>query len=147
MKPKKNIPYENPKWPNKKHYENVIKNLNAYPNLVFPNEIIDLRSELIEVSNGKKFIIQGGDCAETFRNFSDEVIKNKLKILLQMSAIIQFTTKMKITNIGRIAGQYIKPRSHLFETRNKVWFKLNLKPIEDGNEMQGFLPRTVAFMK
>ena len=120
MKPKKNIPYENPKWPNKKQYENVIKNLNAYPNLVFPNEIIDLRSELIEVSNGKKFIIQGGDCAETFKNFSDEVIKNKLKILLQMSAIIQFTTKMKITNIGRIAGQYIKPRSHLFETRDNI---------------------------
>ena len=59
MKPKKNTPYENPKWPNKKQYEKVIRNLNAYPNLVFPNEIIDLRSELIEVSNGKKFIIQG----------------------------------------------------------------------------------------
>ena len=79
MKPKKNVPYENPKWPNKKQYENVIRNLNTYPNLVFPNEIIDLKNELIEVSNGEKFIIQGGDCAETFKNFSAETIKNKLK--------------------------------------------------------------------
>ena len=117
---KKNIQYENPKWPDKKHYQNVIKDLSTYPNLVFPNEIVDLKNELIEVSYGKKFIIQGGDCAETFKNFSDEVIKNKLKILLQMSAIIQFTTKIKVTNIGRIAGQYIKPRSHLFETRNNI---------------------------
>ena len=117
---KKNIQYENPKWPDNKHYQNVIKDLSTYPNLVFPNEIVDLKNELIEVSYGKKFIIQGGDCAETFKNFSDEVIKNKLKILLQMSAIIQFTTKIKVTNIGRIAGQYIKPRSHLFETRNNI---------------------------
>ena len=50
---KKNIQYENPKWPDKKHYQNVIKDLSTYPNLVFPNEIVDLKNELIEVSYGK----------------------------------------------------------------------------------------------
>ena len=111
---------QHPKWPNKKHYNNVIQALREYPNLVFPNEIIALKKELLEVSLGNKFIIQGGDCAETFNNFNDEMIKNKLKILLQMSAIIQFTTKIRVTNIGRIAGQYIKPRTNLYETRDKI---------------------------
>ena len=110
--------YKNPSWPDLSQYKSVIRSLNEYPNLVFPNEIENLKSELLEVSSGKNFIIQGGDCAETFKNFSDQVIKNKLKILLQMSAIIQFTTNVTVTNIGRIAGQYIKPRSSLFETRD-----------------------------
>jgi len=82
---------QNPSWPNIEYYKEVIQDLQTYPNLVFPNEIINLKNELKEVSIGTKFIIQGGDCAETFKNFSDQVIKNKLKILLQMSAIIQFT--------------------------------------------------------
>ena len=120
MKTKKNILYENPKWPNINRYQSIIEDLKKYPNLVFPNEIKDLKKELIEVSKGKKFIVQGGDCAETFKNFNNDVIKNKLKILLQMSAIIQCTTNIKVANIGRIAGQYIKPRSNLFETRNNI---------------------------
>lgn len=115
-----NTSKQNPSWPNIEYYKEVIQDLQTYPNLVFPNEIINLKNELKEVSIGTKFIIQGGDCAETFKNFSDQVIKNKLKILLQMSAIIQFTTNKKVINIGRIAGQYIKPRSELFETRNNI---------------------------
>ena len=91
--------YENPSWPDLAKYKSVIQSLNEYPNLVFPNEIENLKTELLEVSNGNKFIIQGGDCAETFKNFSDQVIKNKLKILLQMSAIIQFNTKLSIIHI------------------------------------------------
>jgi 3-deoxy-7-phosphoheptulonate synthase len=72
------------------------------------------------VAKGKHFIIQGGDCAETFRDFSDEMIKNKLKIILQMSAIIKYTTSLETINIGRIAGQYIKPRTNDIETRDGV---------------------------
>ena len=111
---------QQPNWPNQNIYNKIIKDLCKYPNLVFPNEIIELREELKEVSQGNKFVIQGGDCAETFKNFSDEVIKNKLKILLSMSAIIQFTTQKKVINIGRIAGQYFKPRTQLFETRGDI---------------------------
>ena len=89
---------QQPQWPNKQKYKQIIKNLYRYPSLVYPQEIIELQQELIDVAKGNKFVIQGGDCAETFNNFSDEVIKNKLKILLRMSAIIQFTTKKKIIN-------------------------------------------------
>ena len=111
---------QQPHWPNKKTYNRIIKDLCKYPNLVFPNEIIELKQELKEVAKGNKFVIQGGDCAETFANFSDEVIKNKLKILLSMSAIVQFTTHKKVINIGRIAGQYFKPRTNLYETRDSI---------------------------
>ena len=111
---------QQPNWPNKKYYKKIIKDLETYPNLVFPKEILELKEVLKDVATGEKFVIQGGDCAETFKNFSDRVIKNKLKILLQMSAIIQFTTKKKVINIGRIAGQYFKPRSQTHETRENI---------------------------
>ena len=108
---------QQPKWPNKEHYYDVISKISTYPQLVFPSEIENLKSELCQVSENNGFIIQGGDCAETFKDFSNEMIKNKLKILLQMSAIIKYTTGLKTINIGRIAGQYIKPRSNEKEER------------------------------
>ena len=90
---------QQPQWPDIQNYKKIINNLLKYPNLVFPEEIIELRQELKQVYNGKKFVVQGGDCAETFTNFSEEMIKNKLKILLSMSAIIQFTTHKKVINL------------------------------------------------
>ena len=109
---------QQPAWPNKSKYNEVIQTLKTYPRLVNTSEIDTLREELNQVALGNNFIIQGGDCAETFSNFNAETIKNKLKILLQMSAIIQFTTNIHTGLIGRIAGQYIKPRSNATETRN-----------------------------
>tara|TARA_Y100001970_G_scaffold150221_1_gene184232 strand:- start:991 stop:2313 length:1323 start_codon:yes stop_codon:yes gene_type:complete len=111
---------QQPSWPNQQQYLKIISRIKQYPQLVYPNEINKLKLELKEVAKGNKFIIQGGDCAETFKNFSEDLIKGKLKILLQMSAIIQYSTKLKIVNIGRIAGQYIKPRTHSHETRDGV---------------------------
>ena len=111
---------QQPLWPNQEQYLKIINKIKNYPQLVYPNEINNLKSELKDVARGKKLIIQGGDCAETFKNFSEDMIKNKLKILLQMSAIIQYSTKLKIVNIGRIAGQYIKPRTHNYETRGNT---------------------------
>ena len=111
---------QQPKWPNKKKYYDVINKIGTYPQLVFPNEIENLKSELTIISDKKGFIIQGGDCAETFRDFSEEMIKSKLKILLQMSAIIKYSTHLKTVNIGRIAGQYIKPRTLDTEERNGI---------------------------
>jgi len=116
----KNNLKQQPNWPNKNKYYDVINKVGTYPQLVFPKEIENLKSELLSISEKKGFIIQGGDCAETFRDFSDEMIKNKLKILLQMSAIIKYTTHLKTINIGRIAGQYIKPRTLDIEERNGV---------------------------
>ena len=111
---------QQPEWPDEKIFKEVIQKIASYPQLVFPNEIENLKTELSNVSQGKSFIIQGGDCAETFKNFSNTMIQNKLKILLQISAIIQYTTELKTINIGRIAGQYIKPRSDNHEKRNNI---------------------------
>ena len=116
----KKIISQQPKWPDQNSFFQIIEEIKNYPQLVFPNEIKNLKTELCDAAKGEKFIIQGGDCAETFKNFSEEMIKNKLKILLQMSAIIQYTSKLKVINIGRIAGQYIKPRSSSEETRDGI---------------------------
>ena len=86
---------QQPLWPNQEQYLKIINKIKNYPQLVYPNEINNLKSELKDVARGKKFIIQGGDCAETFKNFSEDMIKNKLKILLQMSAIIKYSTSLK----------------------------------------------------
>ena len=109
-----------PKWPDTKYYKKIIKKINQYPLLVYPDEIITLKNKLKDVALGKQFVIQGGDCAETFSDFNTDLIKSKLKILLQMSAIIEFTSNMKVINIGRIAGQYFKPRSNLLEKRGEL---------------------------
>ena len=109
-----------PDWPDLNDYNQVIQKINQYPSLVYPDEIIRLKKNLKQVAKGNQFVIQGGDCAETFNDFNTEHIKSKLKILLQMSAIIEFTSNMKVLNIGRIAGQYFKPRSNLTETRGEI---------------------------
>jgi len=98
----------------------ILKQIKTYPNLVSITEINNLRQHLSKVAQGHGFIIQGGDCAETFIDFNAEMIENKLKVLLQMSAIIQYITKTNIIRIGRIAGQFFKPRTNDFEVRNNI---------------------------
>ena len=66
---------QQPHWPNKKIYYDIINKISTYPQLVFPNEIENLKFELKQVAKVKQFIIQGGDCAETFKDFSDEICK------------------------------------------------------------------------
>ena len=111
---------QQPKWVDTNQFEQIIKQLHDYPNLVSVNEIKELRNHLSEVAQGRGFIIQGGDCAETFIDFSTESIKNKLKVLLQMSAIIQYITKINVIKIGRIAGQFFKPRTNEYENRKNI---------------------------
>ena len=82
--------------------------------------IIESGKYLAKAAIGEGFIIQGGDCAETFIDFSEQMIENKLKVLLQMSAIIHYTTKINVIKIGRIAGQFAKPRSNELEHRNNI---------------------------
>ena len=111
---------QQPNWKNKNEFQSVIRQIKNYPTIVFPEEIKQLRNDLIDASYGKSFIIQGGDCAETFADFSAPMIKNKIKILLQMSAIIKYITKLNVINIGRIAGQFAKPRTNQYEKRNNM---------------------------
>ena len=111
---------QQPKWPNLKAYNQVIDKLLTSPPLVLPYEIIKLKKRLKKVAIGKTFLLQGGDCAETFKDFSEKNIKNKLKILFQMSTIISYGSSIDVLKIGRMAGQYAKPRSSNLETRQGI---------------------------
>ena len=90
------------------------------PPLVTPWEIEALKRQLAEAAMGRRFVLQGGDCAESFDACDSEAITNKLKILLQMSLVLTQGSKVPVTRIGRFAGQYAKPRSEDLETRNGV---------------------------
>ncbi len=94
------------------------------PPLVFSGEIEQLKRELADASEGKRFVLQGGDCAETFDDCTSERLAQKLKILLQMSLIISHGLGLPIVRIGRIAGQFAKPRSQPFVLRDgqKIFF-------------------------
>lgn len=91
--------------------------LRALPPLVTSWEIERLRAEVAQAQAGKRFILQGGDCAETLADCRPELIANKLKILLQMSLVLVHGLKRPVTRVGRFAGQYAKPRSSMTETR------------------------------
>jgi len=91
--------------------------LRSLPPLVTSWEIERLRAEIAEAQAGKRFILQGGDCAETIADCRADLIANKLKILLQMSLVLVHGMKKPVTRIGRFAGQYAKPRSSPTETR------------------------------
>ena len=114
------IVQQQPKWPNSEDYNQVIKELSTYPPLIFAKEADKLKKYLADASDGKNFVIQGGDCAETFEDFNSKSIRDKLKILLQMSVIISHGASSNVIRIGRIAGQFAKPRTLQTETRNKI---------------------------
>ncbi len=117
-KPAKHLPH----YANAAHLEEVRNELMLLPPLVVPGEIIRLKSAIAEAGMGKNFILQGGDCAERFIDCNSHAILNKLKILLQMSVIITYGSRRSVVRVGRIAGQYAKPRSNNVE-------------IQDGKEM------------
>ncbi|HAT1657993.1 TPA: 3-deoxy-7-phosphoheptulonate synthase [Legionella pneumophila] len=98
----------------------VVEQLSLLPPLVTSGEIKNLKNEIAHAGRGDAFILQGGDCAESFNDCRSEVISNKLKIILQMSLILLYGLCKPIIRIGRIAGQYAKPRSSDYETINGV---------------------------
>ena len=89
--------------------------LSKYPPLVFAGEARRLKSQLAQVTVGKAFLLQGGDCAESFDEFSADLIRDSFKVLLQMAVVLTFGGKCPIVKIGRMAGQFAKPRSSDFE--------------------------------
>ena len=102
------------------HLATVLDQLRRQPPLVTSWEIEALRKHLGEAASGRRFLLQGGDCAERFEDCRVEFIKNRLKILLQMSVILIYGLKMPVIRVGRFAGQYAKPRSEAEETRDGV---------------------------
>ena len=98
--------------------ENVVHKLRSLPPLVTSWEIEDLKQELAEAQDGHRFVLQGGDCAETLADCDPNIITNKLKILIQMSLVLTRGIQRPVVRIGRFAGQYAKPRSSAIEVRN-----------------------------
>lgn len=94
--------------------------LRALPPLVTSWEILTLKQQLSEAQEGKRFLLQGGDCAETFAECNSEVISNRLKVLLQMSLVLVHGLKLPVVRVGRFAGQYAKPRSADLETKGDI---------------------------
>ncbi len=105
-------------YPDPAALERVLKELSRLPPLVTSWEIERLKSQLAEAALGKRFLLQGGDCAESFEDCRADAIVNKLKILLKMSLVLVHGTGCNVIRVGRIAGQYAKPRSSPTETRN-----------------------------
>lgn len=100
--------------------DHVLAELSQLPPLVTSWEIETLKSQLAEASQGQRFLLQGGDCAESFADCTANAITNKLKILLQMSLVLVHGSGKPVIRVGRFAGQYAKPRSNDFETRDGV---------------------------
>ena len=92
--------------------------LSTYPPLVFAGEVRTLRSSLAQVSRGEAFLLQGGDCAESFKEFHPDNIRDTFRVLLQMAVALTFGAAMPVIKVGRIAGQFAKPRSAPTETKD-----------------------------
>ena len=107
-------------YPDQEALEQALKELADLPPLVTSWEILSLREQIAEAQAGKRFLLQGGDCAESFAEVCSPLITNRLKVLLQMSLALVHGLQMPVIRIGRFAGQYAKPRSSDEETRNGV---------------------------
>ena len=102
---------QQPDWPDEGALDDVLKRLGGYPPLVFAGEVRQLTSSLAEVADGKAFLLQAGDCAESFDWFSADTIRDKLKVILQMAVVLTYGSGVPVVKMGRIAGQFAKPRS------------------------------------
>ncbi len=113
--------------------DEVLKKLRSLPPLVFAGECDDLRAQLAEVAEGRAFLLQGGDCAETFDTVNAQNIKHRLQVLLSMAIVMIYAAQVPVVKVGRIAGQYAKPRSKDNETRGDVSL-----PSYRGDAINGF---------
>jgi 3-deoxy-7-phosphoheptulonate synthase len=111
---------QQPDWPDPQALAEVRERLHGLPPLVFAGEARALLAALGEVSEGRAFLLQAGDCAESFRDVSAPAIREKLKVLLQMSAVLTYGATLPVVKVGRIAGQFAKPRSEPTEVVDGV---------------------------
>ena len=109
-----------PHYLDEKHLNKTLEEISKYPPLVFAGEARLLKEKLSDVSKGKAFMLQGGDCAESFADFHPDNIRDTFKVILQMSVVLTFGASCPIVKVGRIAGQFAKPRSAATETINNL---------------------------
>jgi 3-deoxy-7-phosphoheptulonate synthase len=106
---------QQPPWPDHEELKRAESRLAALPPLVFAGEARELTHQLAEVAQGRAFLLQAGDCAESFYDVSADSIRDKLKVILQMSIVLTYATGVPVVKVGRIAGQFAKPRTQTHE--------------------------------
>ncbi|PRB65582.1 class II 3-deoxy-7-phosphoheptulonate synthase [Microbacterium sp. MYb45] len=111
---------QQPQWPDADRVADVSRQIAGLPPLVFAGEVDNLRERLARAASGQAFLLQGGDCAETFAGATAEQIRNRIKTVLQMAVVLTYGASMPIVKMGRMAGQFAKPRSSNNETRGEV---------------------------
>jgi len=117
----RSLPVEQqPDWPDADALANVEARLKGLPPLVFAGEARNLRARLADVCEGRAFLLQGGDCAESFAEFHADNIRDTFRVLLQMAVVLTYGAKLPVVKVGRLAGQYAKPRSAGTETIDGV---------------------------
>ncbi|WP_370892214.1 class II 3-deoxy-7-phosphoheptulonate synthase [Janibacter sp. GXQ6167] len=111
---------QQPEWPDPVALDEAVSTLAQYPPLVFAGECDDLRDRMAKAAIGEAFVLQGGDCAETFASATADNIRDRVKTILQMAAVLTYGAGLPVVKVGRMAGQYAKPRSKSTETRDGV---------------------------
>ena len=116
---------QQPNWPDTAHLDSALKQIASFPPLVFAGEARSLQAALGQVASGNAFLLQAGDCAESFEEFTAVNIREKLRVILQMAVMLTYSMGVPVVKVGRIAGQFAKPRSNDTE-------------MVDGNELPVF---------
>ncbi|MCB0996210.1 MAG: 3-deoxy-7-phosphoheptulonate synthase class II [Acidimicrobiales bacterium] len=111
---------QQPDWPDQAEYDAVLKGLSGLPPLVFAGEARELQEQLAGVARGEAFLLQAGDCAESFEALTADAIRDKLKVILQMAVVLTYSAGLPTVKVGRIAGQFAKPRSSPTETVDDI---------------------------
>jgi len=124
---------QQPNWPDSSALDAAVAKLRSVPPLVFAGECDDLKGKLAAVARGEAFLLQGGDCAETFDGVTADNVRNKLRVLLQMAVVLTYAASVPVVKLGRLAGQYAKPRSSDTETRGELTL-----PAYRGDAVNGF---------
>ncbi len=126
-------PAQQPSYPDRAQRDAAVAKLRTMPPLVFAGECDELTEKIGAVARGEAFLLQGGDCAETLAGVTADNVRNKLRVLLQMAVVLTYAASVPVVKVGRLAGQYAKPRSSDVETRNGVSL-----PAYRGDAVNGF---------
>ncbi len=113
-------PAQQPTYPDREAVDAAVARLGMMPPLVFAGECDELTGKIAAVTRGEAFLLQGGDCAETFAGVTADNVRNKLRVILQMAVVLTYAASVPVVKVGRLAGQYAKPRSSDTETRAGV---------------------------
>ncbi|STQ86408.1 3-deoxy-7-phosphoheptulonate synthase class II [Helicobacter muridarum] len=138
---------QHPVYVNKSDIESVERELSSFPPLVFSKEADSLKDKLAKASCGQSFLLQGGDCAESFSQFSADAIRDMFKIILQMSVILTFASSRPIIKVGRLAGQFAKPRSSDTEIINGISYPSYRGDLINSQELDKRNPDPLRLLK